>query len=121
MPYALPANAQPTLAPYSQFKRASTQEKVHKRRGGQKTMLENETEEGLVVRVEPLEWAEEVSHTMVEVERLEDGALPLDVDPAWAGAINAVLVSKGVRVSELMASSSRYSDVSSLTRRGDWR
>jgi hypothetical protein len=45
----------------------------------------------------------------------------LDVDPAWAGAINAVLVSKGVRVSELMASSSRYSDVSSLTRRGDWR
>jgi methenyltetrahydromethanopterin cyclohydrolase len=66
-------------------------------------MLENGMEEGLVVRAEPLEWAEEISHTMVEVERLEDGALLLDVDPSWAGAINAVLVSKGVRVSELIA------------------
>jgi hypothetical protein len=79
-------------------------------------MLGNGTEEGLVIRAEPLEWAEEVSHTMVEVERLEDGALWLDVDPAWAGAINAVLVSKGVRVSELIASSSRYGDAPSLAR-----
>ena len=77
-------------------------------------MLENGIQEGLVVRAEPLEWAEEVSHTMVEVKRLEDGALLLDVDPAWAGAINAVLVSKGVRVSELIASSSRYGEVPSL-------
>ena len=38
---------------------------------------------------------------MVEVERLEDGALLLNVDPALAGAINTVLVKKGVRVSEL--------------------
>ena len=58
-------------------------------------------EEGLLVRAEPLELAEEISHRMVEVERLEDGALLLNVDPAWAGAINAVLVKKGVRVSEL--------------------
>jgi hypothetical protein len=64
-------------------------------------MLENGIEEGLVVRAEPLELAEEISHSMVEVERLEDGTLLLDVDPAWAGAINAVLVSKGVRVNEL--------------------
>jgi hypothetical protein len=78
-------------------------------------MQENRTE-GLVVRAEPLGRSEEISHTMVEVERLEDGALWLDVDPAWAGAINAVLVSKGVRVSELMASSSGYGDVPSLTR-----
>jgi hypothetical protein len=78
-------------------------------------MQENRTE-GLLVRAEPLERAEEVSHSMVEVERPEDGALLLDVDPAWAGAINAVLVSKGVRVYELMASSSRYGDVPSLTR-----
>jgi methenyltetrahydromethanopterin cyclohydrolase len=55
----------------------------------------------LLLRAEPLERAEEVSHMMVEVERLEDGALLLDVDPSWAGAINAVLVNKGVRVSEL--------------------
>jgi hypothetical protein len=78
-------------------------------------MLENRSEEGLIVRAEPLERAEEVSHTMVEVERLEDGALWLDVDPSWAGAINAVLVSKGVRVSELI-NSSRYGDAPSLAR-----
>jgi hypothetical protein len=30
-----------------------------------------------------------------------DGALLLDADPAWAGAINTVLVKQGVRVSEL--------------------
>ncbi len=37
---------------------------------------------------------------MVDV-RVVDGALLLDADPAWAGAINTVLVTKGVRVSEL--------------------
>jgi hypothetical protein len=63
--------------------------------------------QGLLVRAEPLEWAEEISQRMVHVERLMDGALLLDADPAWAGAINSVLVKKGVRVSEL-ASSSRY-------------
>jgi methenyltetrahydromethanopterin cyclohydrolase len=82
-------------------------------------MLENRSEEGLVVRAEPLDRAEEVSHRMVEVERLKDGALLLDVDPSWAGAINAVLVAKGVRVSELLAISSRYGDMPSLTRGGD--
>jgi hypothetical protein len=68
-------------------------------------MLENGSAgaEGLLVRAEPLEWAEEISHRMVHVERTMDGALLLDVDPAWAGSINTVLVSKGVRVSELSA------------------
>ncbi len=37
---------------------------------------------------------------MVEV-RVVDGALLLDAGTAWAGAINTVLVTKGVRVSEL--------------------
>lgn len=64
-------------------------------------MSENGRVEGLLVRAEPLQWAEEVSQRMGEVERLEDGALLLDVNPAWAESINAVLVSKGVRVSEL--------------------
>ena len=64
--------------------------------------------QGLLVRAEPLEWAEEVSQRMVDVERTEDGALLLDVDPAWAGSINTVLVAKGVRVSELV-SGSKYS------------
>jgi hypothetical protein len=57
--------------------------------------------EGLLLRAEPLEWAEEVSQRMANVERTEDDALLLDVDPAWAGSINTVLVSKGVRVNEL--------------------
>jgi hypothetical protein len=38
---------------------------------------------------------------MVDVLCVEDGALLLDADPEWAEAINAVLVSKGVRVDEL--------------------
>ena len=65
-------------------------------------MTENGSEqEGLLVRAEPLELAEEVSRRMEEVVRVEDGALLLDADTAWARAINTVLVEKGVRVSEL--------------------
>jgi hypothetical protein len=73
-------------------------------------MIENRTE-GLLVRVEPLELAEELCSRMVEV-RVVDDALLLDADPTRAGAINTVLVEKGVRVSEL-ARSSRYSAASS--------
>jgi hypothetical protein len=69
-------------------------------------MLENGSgEESLLVRAEPLEWAEEIFQRMVHVERTGDGALLVDADPAWAGAINTVLVSKGVKVSELVRSS----------------
>jgi hypothetical protein len=64
-------------------------------------MTQNRREEGLLVRAEPLEWAEEISQRMVNVVRVEDSALLLKVDPEWAEAINAVLVSKGVRVDEL--------------------
>jgi hypothetical protein len=65
-------------------------------------MLGNGSEEGLLlVRAEPLELAEEVSRRMVDVVRVVDGALLLDVDLAWAGAINTMLVEKGVRISEL--------------------
>ena len=67
-------------------------------------MLENKSGEGLLVRAEPLGLAEEISNRMVEVVRVGDGALLLDADPAWAGAINTVLVKKGVRVSELARS-----------------
>ena len=64
-------------------------------------MKENRREEGLLVRAEPLEWAEEISQRMADVVRTEDGALLLEVDPRWAETINTVLVSKGVRVNEL--------------------
>jgi hypothetical protein len=56
--------------------------------------------EGLLVRAEPLELAEDVSQKMVKTRVVED-ALLLDADPAWAWAINTVLVMKGLRVSEL--------------------
>ena len=56
--------------------------------------------EGLLVKAHPLEQAERISSSMVEV-RVVDGALLLDADLTWAGAINTVLVTKGVRVSEL--------------------
>jgi hypothetical protein len=62
-------------------------------------MSENRSE-GLLVRAEPLEQAERISRSMVDV-RVVDDALLLDADPGWAGAINTVLVTKGVRVSEL--------------------
>jgi hypothetical protein len=64
-------------------------------------MTENRREEGLLVRAEPLEWAEEISQRMVDVVRVEDGALLLEADPKWAGAIYAVLVAKGVWVKEI--------------------
>ena len=64
-------------------------------------MKENRTEEGLLVRAKPLGLAEEISQRMVDVVRIEDGALLLKADPEWAGAINTVLVAKGVRVDEL--------------------
>jgi hypothetical protein len=65
------------------------------------TMAEKRNE-GLLVRAHPLEQAERISRSIVGV-RVVDGALLLDADPAWAGAINTVLVTKGVRVSELCA------------------
>jgi hypothetical protein len=61
-------------------------------------MKQNATPEGLLVRAEPLEWAQEISHRMVDVVRVEDGALLLDAEPKLAGAINTVLASKGVKV-----------------------
>jgi hypothetical protein len=63
-------------------------------------MIENRTE-GLLVRAEPLGLAEEVCHRMVDVVRIIDGALLLDIDATWAGAIRTVLIEKGVRVSVL--------------------
>jgi hypothetical protein len=62
------------------------------------TMTENGREEGLLVRAEPLQWAQEISQRMIDVVRVEDGALLLEAEPERAAAINTVLVSKGVRV-----------------------
>ena len=57
--------------------------------------------EGLLVKAQPLEQAERISRSMVEVQVVDGALLLLDADPTWAGAINTVLVTKGVRVSEL--------------------
>jgi hypothetical protein len=64
-------------------------------------MLEKNGSEGLLVRAEPLGLAERICRRLAEEVRVVDGALWLDADPAWSGAINTVLVKKGVRVSEL--------------------
>jgi hypothetical protein len=67
-----------------------------------RAVFKNGSEEGLLlVRAEPLGLAEEISQRMVDVVRVVDDALLLDTDLTWAGAINTVLVKKGVRVSEL--------------------
>ncbi len=63
-------------------------------------MIAEKRNEGLLVRAHPLEQAERISRSMVGAQ-VVDGALLLDADPTWAGAINTVLVTKGVRVSEL--------------------
>ena len=63
-------------------------------------VVENKND-GLLIRAEPLRWAQEVCRRMVDVVRIADGALLLVADPQWAGAINAVLVRKGVRVKEI--------------------
>jgi hypothetical protein len=64
-------------------------------------MKENPSEEVLLVRAEPLGLAEEISLRMVDMVRVEDGALLLEADPEWAEAINTILITKGVRVDEL--------------------
>ena len=64
-------------------------------------MTQNGREEGLLIRAEPLERAKEIIRPMVDVVRLGDGVLLLKVDPLWAEAIEAVLVTKGVEVEEI--------------------
>jgi hypothetical protein len=59
---------------------------------------------GLLVEAQPLRVAEGICRTLVEGVRIADGALLLAADPAWAGAINTVLVKKGVKVNELRRS-----------------
>jgi hypothetical protein len=56
----------------------------------------------LLVRAEPLEQAEQVCRRMVATRVLStDDALELEVDPAWAWAIKAVLAEKKVWVKEI--------------------
>lgn len=67
--------------------------------------MAEKSSEVLIVGARPLRLAQMVCRRIVDGVRVMDGALLLDADPAWAGAINTVLVKKGVRVSEL-----RYAD-----------
>jgi hypothetical protein len=60
-------------------------------------MPENRSE-GSLVRAEPQGLAERLCHRMIREERITGGALLLDAEPAWTGAINTVLVENGVRV-----------------------
>jgi hypothetical protein len=57
--------------------------------------------EGLLVEAQPLRTAEGICRRLVDEVHIANGVLLLAADPAWAGAINTVLVKKGVRVNEL--------------------
>jgi hypothetical protein len=57
--------------------------------------------EGLLVRAEPLEWAQEICNRIVDMVCREDDALLLDAKYEWAGAIYAVLAEKGVKIKEI--------------------
>ncbi len=57
----------------------------------------------LMVRAESLTLVKQICRRMVDVVRVAGGGLLLDAYPAWAAAINTVLVTKGVRVGELTA------------------
>ena len=63
---------------------------------------------GLLVGARPLDLAEMVCRRLVDGVRIVDGSILLDADPAWAGAINTVLVKSGVRVSELRRADRRW-------------
>ena len=69
--------------------------------------MAEKSSEVLMVGARPLNLAEMVCRRLVEGVRILDDALLLDADPAWAGAINTVLVKKGVRVSELRLAEDR--------------
>ncbi len=54
--------------------------------------------ESLLLKAQPLEQAERICNSMVEVCVVDGDALLLAADPVWAEAINTVLVEKGVKV-----------------------
>ena len=72
--------------------------------------------EGLLMRAQPSREAEQISRRMVDVQ-VVNGTLLLGADPSWAGAINTVLIKKGVRVNELRS----VSDISSSEECGSGR
>jgi hypothetical protein len=62
---------------------------------------ENNGIEGLLVRAKPIEVAERLCRRLSGEVWVADDVLFLVTDLEWAGAINTVLVKKGLRVSEL--------------------
>ena len=61
-----------------------------------------EREVGLLVAAEPLALADRICRRLVaEVRTTTDGNLLLYANPDLAGAVNTVLVKKGVTISEL--------------------
>jgi hypothetical protein len=62
---------------------------------------ENNGSEGLLVRAQPIEVAERLCRRLSDEVWKADDALFLITELEWAGAINTVLVKKGLRVSEL--------------------
>jgi hypothetical protein len=57
--------------------------------------------EGSLVSARPLGLTQPLCEKLLKPVRVVDGAPVLAANPAWAGAIDTVLVKKGVKVSEL--------------------
>ena len=76
--------------------------------------------EGLLLEAQPLRAAEEICRRLVDGVRVANGVLLLAADPAWSGAINTVLVMKGVRVNELRRVGEVSSSETHLNRGPAW-
>jgi hypothetical protein len=83
-------------------------ETVEDRRARRWAAVAERRGEGLLVGARPIGLAEMVCRRIVGRVRVVDDTLLLAADPAWAGAINTVLVKKGVRVSELRRAEDRW-------------
>jgi hypothetical protein len=70
--------------------------------------MTKKSSKGLLVGARPLDLAEMVCRRLVDGVRILDGSILLDADPAWAGAINTVLVKSGVRGNELRRADHRW-------------
>jgi hypothetical protein len=70
--------------------------------------MTEKTRGGLLVGAGPLDLAEMVCRRLVDGVWIVDGTILLDANPAWAGAINTVLVKSGVRVNELRRADRRW-------------
>jgi hypothetical protein len=106
----LRCNASPGALGFLYIRKRARPQEERERKAKEEEMPETVAEKkekgsegfSLVVRAEPLEQAQRICKNLIKGVRLtEGGALLLEADPAWAQAVEAVLVERGVKVCEL--------------------